>query len=343
MRVLLDTTYSQRAPYSGTGIYLARLQQGLTDLGAIEVAPARNASRRPPAGGGVGSVRNLLSDSWWTTVKLPLQARALAADLIHHPLPARSPVAPVPQVITVLDLAFERLPRHFEPRFRHYAHHAHRAAARAAAAVICISETTAVDVRTLWGVPRGRIVVAPLGPGQPLHAREQAADPRHFLYVGDAEPRKNLPVLLAAYGAYRSRVDDPLELVLAGKALSAAPGVRCELAPSRARLEELYAEAAALIQPSLYEGFGLTALEAMSMGTPVLAARSPGISEVCAQAALYADADDPGAFADTMVKIAQDRVLRLEFRDRGLARAGEFSWLECARRHADAYSLALRA
>lgn len=341
MRVLLDTTYVRRAPYSGTAVYLRRLQAALSEVARVEVAEAPNDRRRPPAGGGLASARNLLADTWWTSVRLPWLARRRGADLIHHPLPATAPWAPVPQVVTILDLAFERLPDHFDRRFRIYAHHRHRAAALAARAVICISETTAADVRTLWGVPGDRIVVAPLGPGQELHPHNSVEAARHFLYVGDGEPRKNLPVLLAAYSSYRAQVADPLELVVAGSASAAGPGVRTERAPSSQQLSELYAEAAALVHPSLYEGFGLTPLEAMSVGTPVLAARSPGVTEVCADAALYAEPSDTRAFAEAMVKLGGDTSLRRDLSRRGAIRAEHFSWAECARRHAYAYSLAV--
>jgi glycosyltransferase involved in cell wall biosynthesis len=343
MRVLLDTTYARWAPYSGTAIYLTGLQRALAELREVEVVDAPNERRRPPAGGGLGSVRNLFADTWWTSVRLPRLARHRGAHVIHHPLPALAPWAPVPQVVTILDLAFERLPGHFDRRFRIYAHHRHRAAARAARAVICISETTAADVRALWGVPADRVVVAPLGPGQELRVDQSGAAPRHFLYVGDGEPRKNLPVLLAAYGSYRQQVANPLELVVAGSASAAGQGVRMERSPSSQRLAELYAGAAALVHPSLYEGFGLTPLEAMTLGTPVLAARSPGVTEVCADAALYAEPQDVCSFTAAMIKIDGDPSLRRDLSIRGAARAAEFSWAECARRHAHAYSLALGA
>ncbi len=342
VRVALDMTYARRAPFSGTGIYLSRIAAALRELGDAEVLAAENVRRRPPAGGGLGSVRNLLTDTWWSTVELPRRAREARAEVIHHPLPMIAPRAGLPQVITVLDLAFERLPDHFDRRFRAYAHLTHRAAARAAGAVICISGQTAEDVRSLWGVAGDRVVVAPLGPGQQFEPGDEAEPPRHFLYVGDAEPRKNLGMLLEAYRVYRSRAQRPLELVLAGSAGASGPGVRVERSPTTARLGELYRGAAALIHPSLYEGFGLTPLEAMSAGTPVIAARSPGVVEVCGAAVRYADAAGPGDFADAMDELAGSEQLRAQLRAQGLSRAAAFTWRECARRHAYAYSLALR-
>lgn len=338
MRVLFDITYAARAPYSGTGVYIDRITDALRRIDGVEIEAVANRRRRRAAGGGLGSMRNLLADRWWTAVELPEIGRRVRADVIHHPLPAFARTAPMPQVITVHDLAFERLPEQFDRAFRLYAHRAHRAAARAAGAVICVSETTALDVRELWRVPAERIVVARHGPGQAIMVSEHARE--YLLYVGDDEPRKNLRVLLAAYLAYRAQTEQPLELVLAGSASGDGVGIRVEHNPARERLAELYAGAVAVIQPSLYEGFGLTALEAMSAGTPVLAADVPGLREVCGDAALYADPRDPLALASAIKQIAEQPLLREQLATRGRVRAEKFSWAAGARAHLDAYSLA---
>ncbi len=343
MRVLIDTTYARRAPLSGTGIYIERLCAELGQLPDVELLTVANLRRRPPAGGGAGSVRNALTDLWWTTVELPRTARLTGAQLIHHPLPAVSFRAPVPQVVTIVDLAFERLPEHFDRGFRIFASRTHRAAASSAAAVVAISETTAADARELWGIRGERIVVAPLGPGQELpQSLAHGVPRRHFLYVGDSEPRKNLGVLMAAYSRYRARVKDPVELVLAGSVDARGPGVRVVQRPDRAQLARLYAGAVALVHPSLYEGFGLTPLEAMRLGTPVIAARAPGTVETCGDAARYADPHEPEAFAGAMLELFHELAVRADLQRRGRERARAFSWATCARRHIDAYSLALR-
>src|SRR5205085_6020164 len=188
------------------------------------------------------------------------------------------------------DLAFERLPDAFDPRFRAFARRSHRAQARRAEAVVCVSRTTATDAVALWGVAPERIVIAPHGPGQePAPRPDPPERESHLLYVGDAEPRKNLDLLLSAY----ARLDDPPPLVLAGNVERAGiEGVRVERRPTAERLAELYAEAIALVLPSLHEGFGMTAAEAMHAGVPVLAARSPGVVETCAEAAAYFDPRD---------------------------------------------------
>lgn len=345
MRVLIDTTYAARAPRSGTAVYLRALREVLSSDPGVELIEEANVARRPPAGGGAGSVRNLFSDLRFASVSLPRIARRCGAEVVHHPLPAPSLRRRVPQVVTVADLAFERLPGHFDRRFRAYAHLAHREAARRARAVICVSRTTAQDVQELWGVPGERIVVALHGPGQAAALRALAPvrppAPSHFLYVGDGEPRKNLPTLLGGYALYRRQVDEPFPLVLAGSAQALAAGVEPERGVAVERLAELYVGAAALIQPSLYEGFGLTALEAMSLGTPVLAARSPGLVEVCGDAAMWVEPRCPEGFAHALAKLHRDEQLRGQLAIRGSVRAASFSWADCARGHITAYSLAV--
>jgi glycosyltransferase involved in cell wall biosynthesis len=336
VRVLLDTTFARRGP-SGTGVYLEKLVPTLRDAG-VEVIEVANDRRRPPAGGGLGSVRNAAEDLRWSGVELPRRARDAGADLVHHPLPA---LAPRGGVVTVHDLAFLRLPDAFDRAYRAHAAHTHRAAVHRAAAVVCVSETTARDVRARWGAPAARIVVARHGAGQepaPAELREE----RHLLYVGDDEPRKNLATLLAAYAAYREQVVKPVPLVLAGDLdVMPARGVRVVERPGAARLAELYAGAMALVHPALHEGFGLTPLEAMSAGVPVLAARSPGIVEVCADAVQYADPRDAGSFAAALIELTANGERRRDLASRGRRRAAEFSWARSARDHLRAYTLAL--
>ena len=341
MRVLLDTTYASRAPFSGTAVYIRRLSEELRSHHDVEVIEVENRRRRPPAGGGLGSVRNLLVDQRWAATTLGRLAARARADVIHHPLPALARRAPAAQVITVHDLAFERLPGHFDRAFRLYARKQHRAAALAAGAVICVSEATAADARALWDVPAKRIVVARHGPG--LRAAHPRLEPAHLLYVGDDQPRKNLATLIAAYHSYREASSQPLDLVLAGSAIAHGPGIRVETHPSDERLAELYAAAVALVHPSLHEGFGLPVLEAMSAGTPVIAADIPALRELCGEAARYATPHDPESLAAAMTELAGQPELRTELTQRGGRRAEQFSWADCARAHVEAYSLACRS
>ena len=113
--------------------------------------------------------------------------------------------------------------------------------------------------------------------------------------------------------------------------------MRCEPAPD---LAALLGGAAALVHPALHEGFGLTPLEAMHAGVPVIAARSPGLAETCGDAALYVDPYDADGLAHALARVAAEPKLRATLAARGLARAAQFSWRASARAHIAAYTLA---
>ena len=320
MRVLIDTTFARRGP-TGAGVYIDRLVPALRAEG-VEVVEAANERRRAPAGGGPGSLRNLASDTAWTQLRL----RAHEADVLHHPLPARVAAERRPQVVTIHDVAYELEPGWFDARYRAFATRAFRRAAQRADVVVCGTEATARDLGDRWGVER--VVVTPYGPGQELDVPERG-EPRHFLYVGDAEPRKDLPTLLAAHARYAATTEDALPLVLAGSATAHQPGVRVAGRVSVEDLARLHAEAAALVHPARHEGFGFTVVEALHAGTPVIAARNAAVAEVAGEHALLVEPGDVDALARALANPPQPR------------RERRFSWAACARAHIEAYRLAL--
>jgi glycosyltransferase involved in cell wall biosynthesis len=310
VRVLLDTTYLARG-HTGTGTYLRMLVPALRELG-VEVHEAVNPRRRAP---GAGSLRNAVADRWWAEAELPRLARSLRADVLHHPLPAASPG--MRTVVTVHDLAFDVHPELFARRFASWARIAHARAARAADAVVAVSHTTAGEAMTRWGLARERVVVAPHGPGQSLGPITRG-EPRHVLYVGDAQPRKNLPLLRDAVARFGTL---PLRIASPGDDLGA-----------------LHAHALALVHAAVHEGFGLTAAEALAAGTPVVAYPSLALREVCGDAALYAA--DAGGLAAHLTRLAADPPLAGALSAKGRERAMRLSWERCAAEHLRAYTLA---
>jgi glycosyltransferase involved in cell wall biosynthesis len=199
----------------------------------------------------------------------------------------------------------------------------------------------------------------PLGPGH-LSAAPDAAFPaevphRFALHVGTFEPRKNLPMLLRAWEQLHSRSQVMLPLVLCG-----APGWKNDdLRPilsqgeharwlinlgyvSDGVLGELYRRAVMVCCPSLYEGFGLPVLEAMGMGTPVLASDIPVHREVAGTAAVLLPPDDPTRWATEAAALASDDDRRRELATRGRSRASEFSWRRAATDTAAAWAAAAR-
>ena len=344
MRVLIDTSFAARGR-SGTGVYLDRLVTALRDRGEVEVVEARQRLRLRPGQAGrrrnlARSAANALLDAAWVGVGLPLAARRARANVIHHPLPARSLGARCAQVVTVHDVAFERHPDWYDPAWRRIARRQHRRAVRSADAIVCISDHTARDAQALLGAPADRIVVALHGPGQRLPQVQPIRPAEHFLYVGSSEPRKNVEGLLHAYAQYRAAEQEPLALVLCGESArrAGAPGVTGEPDAVPARLAELFAGAAALAHPAPLEGFGLTLLEAMAAATPVLGVRSAIAEEVCGEAALLVEA---GELTDGLARLHHDEALRERLARAGAERAAAFSWESSAQRHELAYELAV--
>lgn len=353
MRVLIDTSHASRGP-TGSGVYVRELLAALREREGMEVVEARQRLRLRPgrAGGALAPLRtaaNLALDALWLHGGLPRAARAARADVVHHPLPAHSRRIAAPQVATVHDVAFLALPDRYGRAWRLYARRTYRRAVRRCAAVVCPSQATAIEVMGLLRGHPAKLVVAHHGPGQSGAGGPDRGDPPEggpLLFVGDSEARKNLDGLLAAYAAYRGSADtqegtsEPAPLVLAGAGAAAAdgqPGVEARAALPAAELEECYRGARALVHPALHEGFGLTPLEAMARGVPVLAVRNAGTQEVCGDAALLVE---PAELVAGLHRIATDDRLRAGLAERGRERARAFSWAKSARDHESAYTLA---
>jgi glycosyltransferase involved in cell wall biosynthesis len=207
--------------------------------------------------------------------------------------------------------------------------------ARRAHRIICISEATRRDLCNLSGVAPDRTAV--IHTGCLLETGAQSESPglpeRFLLFVGERSGRKNFRAMVAAIAPLLRR-DRSLHLICTGgfsvweldalKHLGIADKVMAVPAPD-AILVGLYRRALALIYPSLYEGFGLPPLEAMSLGCPVITAANSAIPEIVGDAALYVDPLDPTAMLTAAETLVGDPSLRDRLRQAGLARAALFS------------------
>jgi glycosyltransferase involved in cell wall biosynthesis len=168
----------------------------------------------------------------------------------------------------------------------------------------------------------------------------------YLLHVGDLHERRNLMMVVEALLEARQHfgVLPGLSLVLAGvdrgvgdalcavaREGGAADAVVQLGSVGEDRLHALYRSAAALVYPSLYEGFGFPVLEAMASGTPVLASRAASIPELAGDAGLLLDPADRRAWTDAIVRIVNDEPLRTRLRAAGLAQAARFTWARTAR------------
>lgn len=164
--------------------------------------------------------------------------------------------------------------------------------------------------------------------------RLQLTGVKYLLAVGSLNPTKNLPALVAAFRATAAPdvrlvlVGGTNSAVFAGQSLDAADDARIITtgAISDGELSALYVQAHAFVFPSLYEGFGIPPLEAMSLGCPVVAAQAASIPEICGDAALYFDPCSIPAITAALERILEDAPLRETLRQRGAARVAEFTW-----------------
>jgi glycosyltransferase involved in cell wall biosynthesis len=259
-------------------------------------------------------------------VQLPLLLRRLRPDLAHfqHSLPL---ACPPPAVVTVHDLGFARDPSLMPLRDRIVFRRVVPWSARRAARVLAVSERTKRDLVELYEIPEGKIVVTHNGVDPAFRpSNSLLLGAKYVLFVGAIQQRKDP---LAALAAARE-VGLPLVVVGPEKEPALAAELRAGGADlrgyvARDELVGLYREAAALVLPSRFEGFGLPVLEAMACGTPVVAAPEPALKEVAGDAAVFAE--PPLADALRQAIAGRERL-----RAAGLERAKLFSWEETARR-----------
>ena len=266
-------------------------------------------------------------------VTLPRLLRRLRPDVAHfiHALPLS---CPCPAVVTVQDLSWERDPSVFGfwdlATFKVFV----RRAVRKAERVLAISERTKSDLIELYRTMSDKIVVTPLAP-DPAFVPAGEHD-SFLLFVSAIEPRKQpLAAIDAANAVGRSLVvvGPPKDPDLVAELTRRGADVRGYV--PKEELVRLYQQAACLVFPSRYEGFGLPVVEAMACGTPVVAAPEKAMQEVAGDAAIFTD-----DLADGVRRALADRV-RLSAA--GLERAKAFSWRETARITADVYRSVLAA
>ena len=260
-------------------------------------------------------------------VALPRLLRRLRPDVAHfiHALPLR---CPSPAVVTVQDLSWERDPSVFGfwdlVTFKVFV----RRAVRKAERVLAISERTKRDLIELYGTPPEKVVVTPLAP-DPVFVPAGEHD-SFLLFVSAIEPRKQPLAAIDAANAVGRKlvvVGPPKDEALAAELTRRGADLRGYV--PKEELVRLYQQAACLIFPSRYEGFGLPVVEAMACGTPVVAAPERAMEEVAGDAAVFTD-----DLADGVRRALADWA-RLSVA--GLERARRFSWRETARITADVY------
>jgi alpha-1,3-rhamnosyl/mannosyltransferase len=307
----------------------------------------------------------------WTAVGLWRAARAAQLDVYHAPAYTAPPVGVHPIVLTIHDVSYERHPEWYPHRRDPLRRWFYRASARAATIVLTDSAFSQREIAAAYELPLDRIRVVPLGVSAqftpattlahqdtaPVHTRiapHASRLPHPFvLHVGDIHVRRNLAVALDAVLMLRATCASlaDLVLVLVGTDRGEVAGLSERAAragqPTALRavgpvddeaLLAWYRGAAALVYPSLYEGFGLPLLEAMASGTPVIAADASTSAEVTGDAAVLVAATDARVWADAIRHVLSDAGPRADLVRRGLSHAARFTWERTAQGTWQAYA-----
>jgi len=357
MRIGIDArlVYYQAA---GIGQYTLRLLDALAHLEADEelVVLQSRRERSPYVQGRRVTIHGMWTPPHyhWEQWTLPLELLPLHIDVLHSPDFIPPFHRRCRSVITVHDLAFLIFPGLLTKESEAYYGQIYRAV-RSADAIIAVSQCTKADLIRLTGADDRRIhviyeaagaVFRPIADPEPVLLHYHVQQP-YILFVSTIEPRKNLTTLLRAYARLskeaRTGGEQPSLVVAGGRGWLYEDVFRVaqELGLSgrvhfigRVPVEDLpalYSGATVFCLPSLYEGFGMPVLEAMACGTPVICSDVASLPEVAGDAAILVPPLAVEEWTAALHHVLTDAAARAEMRQRGLARAAQFSWETAAR------------
>ena len=259
-------------------------------------------------------------------------------------------------VVTIHDLWLDRHPQYSTKLFgQRGSFHRTRRTARRARKVITVSEHSANDIVSLYGIPREKIAVIYNGvseqfrpvdqPSSFAELRQRLALPteRFILFAGGADPRKNHQTLIRAY-ARVAELLNPYSLLMVGESTHRFGDIRetartfgledrvvCMGLLPVGELRLLYSQADVFVFPSVYEGFGMPVLEAMACGAPVITAKTTALPEVAGDAAVLINPVEVEELADAIVRVLEEPELRESLRAKGFERVKRFTWERAAR------------
>lgn len=300
----------------------------------------------------------------WAQTVLPYWALQNRTDLFWSPAHRIPQLLPhrIARVVTIHDLVWKNAGLTMRPLNRWMDRCLMPMAVRHSDRIISVSEHTAKDLEREFPYARNKIRIIKEGvtlfdeAPSSVDSLEWAArlNRPYILFVGTLEPRKNLDRLIAAYAQLPNETRDIADLVIVGgkgwgrvdpEDLSRHHGVSHRVKVlgyvTDAQLFFLYRNALFLAMPSLYEGFGLPLLEAMSTGVPVLTSKTSSMPEVAGGAAILVDPENIESISIGLRKLLVDKALRGLLREAGRKRACLFSWGITARKTLDVFRQAV--
>jgi len=301
---------------------------------------------------------------------VPRAARAYGADVLHVPYWAPPLRSSVPIVVTIHDIIPLILPQYRGgPLVRAYTQLV-SAAARGATLILTDSDASRSDILQQLRVPADRVCTIYLAadpeftdhldPIDTAALRKSYDLPEEYvLYLGGCDARKNVETLLQVYTWAQDVLGENYPLVIAGslpdrhdeffrdprviaKQIEVEDVVRFIGRVAEEDKVALYQQARAFLYPTLYEGFGLPALEALACGVPVVGSNASSVPEIVGDAGILVDPKDARAMAGALIAVCTDDALHDDLSERALKQAAQFSWERCARETVEAYESVVR-
>lgn len=292
---------------------------------------------------------------FWTQTRLAWEVFWTKPDVFFLPIQALPFIHPKNSVITVHDVAYEMYPKAFARFMLFYLKLTTRWGVWKAKKIITVSESTKNDVARIYHTDPKKITPIHLGLDDgyapiPYDESQKVLDKynlvykKYILFVGTLQPRKNIVKLIEAYQKLRKENHIEEKLVIVGgkgwlwepileKINSVkADGVVYLDYIHYNDLKPVYSGATCLALTALYEGFGLPPLEAMACGTPVVVSNISSMPEVVGDAGVLVDPERVESIAGGLLKVVLDKQLQQEMSKKGIERAKQFTWDECAQK-----------
>ncbi len=301
----------------------------------------------------------------WEQFTGPAAAHKAGVDIFHIPYFATPLLPRTPTIVTIHDMIPLRLPVYRDALHKKAYMYVSVRAAHKATFVITVSKHAKQDIMDVLKLPPERIRVIYEAAGEeyvpirdPLRLAEvrerYGVSGRYILYLGGLDQRKNVLQLVRAFAQVYQRLGNSCpKLLIAGnpdkqkgplfpdpRPLAADLGVTDQIIYHFIREEDkpaVYSGAEVFIFPSLYEGFGLTPLEAMGCGTPVICSNRTSLPEVVGDAAMSINPDNVQEMVEAMSSILTNKELQANLRERSLRRAAQFSWRKAAAETIEVY------